>query len=61
MDFYKVNICKIMIFRLYSVFNKHKIIIIYNQTREKSSPLYAKNCNFAIDYTINLCMQKNCE
>ena len=36
MQFYGINICKIMIFRLYAVFNKHEVIKIGNQTREKS-------------------------
>ena len=29
------NICQAMIFRLYTVYNKHEIIKIGNQTREK--------------------------
>ena len=35
MQFYKINICQIMIFRLYAVYNKHEMIKIGNQTREK--------------------------
>ena len=35
MQFYGKNICQIMIFRLYTVYNKHEMIKIVNQTREK--------------------------
>ena len=39
MQFYEINICQIMIFRLYAVHNKHKLIKIRNQIREKSQVL----------------------
>ena len=39
MQFYEINIEKIMIFRLYTVYNKHEMIKIDNQTREKSQVL----------------------
>ena len=33
---FKINTCQVMIFRLYTVCNKHEKIKINNQTREKS-------------------------
>ena len=39
MQFYEVNICRVMIFRLFAVYNKHKMIKIGGQTREKSQVL----------------------
>ena len=36
MYFYEINICQIVIFKLYTVHNKHEMIKIGNQTREKS-------------------------
>ena len=35
MKFYEINICEVKIFRLYTVYNKHEMIKIDNQTREK--------------------------
>ena len=35
MQFYEINICQVMIFRLSTVYNKHGAIKIVNQTREK--------------------------
>ena len=35
-QFYEMNICQIMIFRLYIAYNKHEIMKIGNQTREIS-------------------------
>ena len=35
-QFYEVNICQLMIFRLYAVHNKHEIIKIGYKRREKS-------------------------
>ena len=46
--FYEINICQITIFRLYVVYNKHEIIQISNQTREKS--LVLSEVHFAVDY-----------
>ena len=40
MQFYEKNIYQILIFRLYTVYNKHEIIKIANQIREKSQVLY---------------------
>ena len=34
MQFYEVTFCQVMIFRLYTVYNKHEMIKIVNQTRE---------------------------
>ena len=34
MQFYEINICQVMIFRLYTVYNKCDMIKIVNQTRE---------------------------
>ena len=34
-----INICQIMIFRLYTVYNKHEMIKIGNQTTENSQAL----------------------
>ena len=35
MQFYEINICPIMIFRFHAVYNKHEMIKIGNQIREK--------------------------
>ena len=40
MQFCEINICQIMIFRLYTVYNKHEIIEIDSQTREKLQVLW---------------------
>ena len=34
MQFYEINVCQVMIFRLYTVYSKHEMIKIGNQTRE---------------------------
>ena len=39
MQFYEINICQVMIFRLHTVHNKHQMIKIGNQIREKSQVL----------------------
>ena len=39
MQFYELNICKVMIFRLNDVYNKHGMIRIVKQTKEKSQVL----------------------
>ena len=39
LQFFEINICQVMIFRLYTVYNKHEIIKIDSQTREKSQVL----------------------
>ena len=39
MQFYEINICQIMIFKLYIVDNKYELIKIGNHTREKSQVL----------------------
>ena len=36
MQFYEMNDCQDMIFRLYTVYNNHEMIIIGNHTTEKS-------------------------
>ena len=36
MQFYEINICQVMIFRYYAIYNKHKMIKIDSQTKEKS-------------------------
>ena len=35
MQFYEKNVCQVMIFSLYTVYNKHEMIKIGIQTREK--------------------------
>ena len=35
----EINICQAMIFRFYTVYNKHKMIKFSNQTRKKSQVL----------------------
>ena len=35
MQFYEIIVYRVMIFRLYTVYNKHEMIEIGNQTREK--------------------------
>ena len=37
--FYELNICQGMTFRLYTVYNKHEMMEIRNQTSEKSQVL----------------------
>ena len=39
MQYYEINICQAMIFRLHTVYKKHEMIKIDNQTREKSQVL----------------------
>ena len=39
MQFYEKNIFQMLISRLYTIYNKHEIIKIYIQTREKSQVL----------------------
>ena len=39
MQFHEVNICQIMIFRLYTFYNEHEMTKIVNQTRENSQVL----------------------
>ena len=39
MQFYKINIRQVIIFRLHTVYNKHEMIKIIIQTREKSQVL----------------------
>ena len=35
MQFYEINVCQVMIFRLYIIYNKYEMIKIGNQTGEK--------------------------
>ena len=56
MQFYETNICQITIFRLYTIYNKHKITKIGNQNREKSQAYkYYRKCLkiFAPDIFLN--------
>ena len=39
MKFFEINICQMMIFRLYNIYNKHEMIKIGNQNREKFQAL----------------------
>ena len=39
MQFYERNICRVMIFRIYTISNKHEMIKIGIETREKSQLL----------------------
>ena len=39
MQFYEINICQIIIFRIYTIYNTHQMIEIGNQTRGKSQAL----------------------
>ena len=34
MQFYEINICQVMNFRLYTVYNKYDMIKIFNQTNQ---------------------------
>ena len=49
MQFHELSIRQVIIFRLYTVYNKHAMIKIGNQTRE--NPKYYRKCsnNFATD------------
>ena len=35
MQFYEINISQVMIFRLYTVYNKHEMIKIFSRTNDK--------------------------
>ena len=50
-QFYEIDICQFIISRLYTVYNKHEMLKIENQTREKHK--YYRKCsnNFAADCT----------
>ena len=39
MQFYEINICQAVIFRLYTVYNKNELIKISNETTEKLQAL----------------------
>ena len=39
MQFYEINVCEVIIFGLYNVYNKNGTIKIENETREKSQVL----------------------
>ena len=39
MQFYGINICQVMIFKPYTVYNKYEMTKIVNQTKEKSKVL----------------------
>ena len=39
MQFYEINICEVVIFRLYTVYNKLKMIKTDSQIRKKSQAL----------------------
>ena len=54
MHFYEINICQAMIFRLYTVNNKHEMIKIGNQIREKSQVVSQMLENFSADCTVNI-------
>ena len=53
MQFDKVNICQVMIFRLYTVYNKHKMIKIGNQNQKK------KNASARIFLLLTVDLTKN--
>ena len=44
MQFYEINICQIVIFKVYSAYNKHEIMNIGNKTREKPEINFAADC-----------------
>ena len=55
MQFFEINICRIMIFRLYTAYNKHEMIKIGSPSRKKSQVLsqnfssaYGNICNFSL-------------
>ena len=49
MHFYKINICQVMILRFYTVYNKHEMLKIDNQMREKSQVYRKCSNNFPSD------------
>ena len=55
MQFYEISICHVMIFRLYTVFNKHEMIKIGNQIREKSQKC---SNSFVDDCTVIMLFQE---
>ena len=42
MLFYKINFCLVRVFRLYTAYNKHEMIKIGDQTREKIASIIAR-------------------
>ena len=51
MQFCKVSICKVLIFRLYTDYNKHEMIKNWQQKREKNRKYYRKcSNNFAVNF-----------
>ena len=63
MQFHEIDICQVMIFKIYTVYKKHEMIRINNQTREKNHKHHRKcSNNFAANCRVNMCMsclQKN--
>ena len=41
MQFYKINFCQVIIFKLYTVYKKHEMAKIGNQTRKKITSIIA--------------------
>ena len=39
MQFYEINICQVMIFRFYTVYNKHEMTKIGNEPKEQQQKL----------------------
>ena len=52
MQFCEINICQVMIFRLYAVYNKHEMIKIDSQTRENRKGYRKCSNNFDADCII---------
>ena len=49
MQFYQINFCQVVIFRLYTVYNKHEMIKIGSQTRGNRKYYRKFSNNFAAD------------
>ena len=53
MQFYEINIYQVIIFRLYTVYNKHKMIKIGNQIRANSQVLSIANARIILLPTVS--------
>ena len=53
MQFYKINVCHVMIFRLHAVYDKHELMKLGNQSKEKLQYYHKCSNNFAADCTIH--------
>ena len=53
MQFNEVNICQVMIFRLYTVYTKYEVIKIGNHNREKPQILFIASARTVLVLIVN--------